>query len=82
MSVAMRAPARPAILAYSPSAAADPFGFRSTKMTESPRRNILLMKRSLLTDWRLFFPFPFFGTSVHTSFTSSSTLHVGTVRRG
>lgn len=31
-------------------------------MTESPRRNILLMKRSLLTGWAFFFPLPVLGT--------------------
>jgi hypothetical protein len=31
-------------------------------MTESPRRNILLMKRSLLTGRDPFFPLPVFGT--------------------
>ena len=38
------------------------FGFRSTKMTESPLRNILLMKRSLFTGLDAFFPRPVFGT--------------------
>jgi len=31
-------------------------------ITESPRRNILLMKRSLLTGWAFFFPLPVLGT--------------------
>ena len=43
------------------------FGFRSTMMTLSPRRNILEMKRSLLTGFALRLPFPVFGTSVHIS---------------
>jgi len=42
-------------------------------MTESPRRNILLMKRSLLTG-RPFFPWAFIGASVHISLTFSSTM--------
>lgn len=37
-------------------------GLRSTRMTESPRRNILLIKRSLLTGVEPFLPFPVFGT--------------------
>jgi len=37
-------------------------GFLRTMMTESPRRNILLMKRSLLTGWAFFFPLPVLGT--------------------
>lgn len=43
-------------------------------MTESPRRNILEMYRSLLTGLDFFFPFPLLGTSVHISFTFSSTM--------
>merc|ERR1712001_3201 len=49
-------------------------GFLSTKMTESPRRNILLMYRSLLTGFAFFVPFPVFGNSVHISFTFSKTI--------
>merc|ERR1711865_705111 len=49
-------------------------GLRSTRMTESPRRNILLMYRSLLTGLAFFAPFPAFGISVHISFTFSSTM--------
>lgn len=37
-------------------------GFLRTMITESPRRNILLMNLSLLTGWAFFFPFPVFGT--------------------
>ena len=33
-------------------------GLRSTRMTESPRRNILLMNRSLFTGLAFFLPFP------------------------
>jgi len=43
-------------------------------MTESPRRNILLIYRSLLTGLAFFDPFPDFGSSVHISFTFSSTM--------
>ena len=71
-------------------------GFLKTKITESPRRNILEMNRSLLTGLlcfntkeacylyyfffclekkvTFFFPFPVLGTSVHISFTFSSTI--------
>lgn len=45
----------------------------STIMTESPLRNILLMKRSLLTLLP-FFPSLSFGVSVHISLTFSSTM--------
>lgn len=37
-------------------------GFRSTIITESPRRNILLINLSLFTGSAFFFPFPVFGT--------------------
>ena len=37
-------------------------------MTESPRRNILLMNRSLLTGVDPFFPLPVFGTCEQGSF--------------
>ena len=50
------------------------FGLRSTRITESPRMNILLRKRSLLTVLAFLTPFPVFGTSVHSSFTFSSTM--------
>lgn len=43
-------------------------------MTESPRRNILEMYRSLFTGLDFFFPFPLLGTSVHISFTFSNTM--------
>jgi len=49
-------------------------GFLSTRITESPRRNILLIYRSLLTGFAFFVPFPDFGNSVHISFTFSSTI--------
>jgi len=49
-------------------------GFLSTRMTESPRKNIFEMKRSLLTGLAFFFPFPDFGFSVHISFTFSRTM--------
>lgn len=49
-------------------------GFRSTTITLSPRKNILLMKRSLLTGFAFAFPFPVFGTSVHISLTFSKTM--------
>ena len=40
-----------------------PSGLRNTSTTESPRKNILLMNRSLLTG----LPLDFFGISVHIS---------------
>ena len=43
-------------------------------MTESPRRNILLIKRSLLIGFAFAFPLPGRGASVHISFTFSSTM--------
>merc|ERR1711908_135422 len=49
-------------------------GLRSTRITESPRRNILEMYRSLFTGLAFFAPFPAFGTSVHISFTFSRTM--------
>jgi hypothetical protein len=49
------------------------FGFRSTKMTESPLRNILEMTRSLFTG-APFFPFAVRGVSVHISRTPSNTM--------
>lgn len=44
-------------------------GFRRTKMTESPRKNIFEMNRSLFTGFTFFLPFPVRGTSVHISLT-------------
>ena len=38
------------------------FGFRSTRITESPRINILLRNRSLLMVLAFLHPFPVFGT--------------------
>lgn len=49
-------------------------GLRSTRITESPRRNILEINLSLLTGFDFFFPLPVFGTSVHISFTFSRTM--------
>lgn len=50
-------------------------GFLRTRITESPRRNILEMNRSLATGFPFFFcPFPGFGSSVHISFTFSRTM--------
>ena len=49
-------------------------GFLRTTMTESPRRNILEMYRSLLTGLDFFFPLPLLGTSVHISLTFSRTI--------
>merc|ERR1711909_105975 len=49
-------------------------GFLSTRITESPRRNILEMYLSLFTGLDFFFPFPVLGTSVHISFTFSRTM--------
>merc|ERR1719409_1331486 len=47
-------------------------GFRSTKITESPRKKSLLMKRSLFTGFAFFLP-PC-GISVHISRTFSRTM--------
>lgn len=49
-------------------------GFLRTMITESPRRNILLIKRSRLTGCCFFFPFPDLGVSVHISLTFSKTM--------
>ena len=49
------------------------FGFRRTRITESPRRNILLMKRSLFTGCARF-PLPDFGISVQNSLTFSNIM--------
>ena len=49
-------------------------GLRSTTITLSPRKNILLMKRSLFTGLAFCLPLPVFGTSVHISFTFSKTM--------
>ncbi len=38
---------------------------KTTRMTESPRRNILLMNRSLLEGEAFFLPFPLRADSVH-----------------
>ena len=57
------------IILYFPAA----IGFLNTKITESPRRNILAMYLSLLTGFA-FFPFPDLGVSVHISFTFSKTM--------
>jgi len=61
-------------------------GLFTTRITESPLRNILLTYRSLLIAAPLVFPFPPLDFSVHISFTSSSSLQCvqhgekGTVR--
>lgn len=44
-------------------------GFLKTKMTESPRKNIFEMNRSLFTGLTFFLPFPDLGISVHISLT-------------
>ena len=49
-------------------------GLLTIRITESPRRNILLTYRSLLTTVPLFFPLPPLDVSVHVSFTSSINL--------
>lgn len=41
------------------------FGFRRTMTTESPRKNILLTKRSLLIGCDAFLPLPVFGICKH-----------------
>lgn len=51
-----------------------PYGFRTTNITQSPRRNILDMNRSLLTGLAFFLPLPRRGCSVHISLTFSSTM--------
>lgn len=43
-------------------------------MTESPRKNILLINLSLFTARPRFTPFPDFGASVHISRTFSNTI--------
>merc|ERR550532_2658870 len=49
-------------------------GFLRTRMTESPRKNILLMNLSLLTGLAFFLPLPVLGISVHISLTPSKTM--------
>ena len=49
-------------------------GLRKIKITESPLRKSLAMYLSLLTGVALLFPVPVLGTSVHISFTFSSTM--------
>lgn len=61
-----------AVSVYLPAAVAS--GLRRTRMTESPRRNIFEMKRSLFTGFTFFLPLPVRGSSVHISFTFSSTI--------
>mmetsp|Transcript_11063 Transcript_11063/g.32817 ORF Transcript_11063/g.32817 Transcript_11063/m.32817 type:complete len:111 (+) Transcript_11063:1175-1507(+) len=56
--------------------AANAAGLLTMRITESPRRNILLTYRSLFTAVPLDRPFPPFECSVHISFTSSSRLCV------
>lgn len=61
-----------AMVDYLPAAVAR--GFLRTRMTESPRRNIFDMNRSLFTGFTFFLPLPVRGSSVHISFTFSSTM--------
>lgn len=49
-------------------------GLRSTSTTESPRKNIFEMTRSLLTGFTFFLPLPVRGISVHISVTFSRTM--------
>ncbi len=49
-------------------------GLRSTKITESPRKNILATYLSLFTGFDFDFPLPDLGVSVHISLTFSSTM--------
>lgn len=49
-------------------------GFRKTRITESPLKNILEMKRSLFTGFTFFLPLPVRGISVHISLTFSRTM--------
>jgi len=63
------------LVGYWPSATALGFGITST--TESPRRNILLMKRSRLTACAFLVPLPVLGTSVHHSRTLINTCTPG-----
>ena len=49
-------------------------GLRKTKITESPRKNILAIYLSLFTGFDLVFPLPDLGVSVHISLTFSSTM--------
>ena len=51
-------------------------GLLTTKITESPCKNILLTYRSLFVDVPLLRPFPPLEYSVHISFTSSSSLYM------
>lgn len=55
-------------------AAAVDSGFLRTRITESPRKNILEINLSLFTGFTFFFPFPVRGTSVHISLTFSRTM--------
>ena len=61
-SLAVMQPAWPTRIFGAKLQVAHYFGFRSTKMTESPRRNILLMNRSLLTGVDPALPLELFGT--------------------
>jgi hypothetical protein len=53
----------------------NPAGLLTIKITESPRKNILLTYRSLLMDVPLEVPFPPLEVSVHISLTSSKSLY-------
>ena len=57
-----------------PPSLARPAGLLTTKITESPRKNILLTYRSLFTATPLVLPLPPLDFSVHISLTSSSSL--------
>ena len=59
---------------YSCLPSANAAGLLTMIITESPRRNILLTYRSLLTAFPRVFPFPPLLFSVHISFTSSRSL--------
>jgi len=50
-------------------------GLLTIKITESPRRNILLTYLSLFIDWPFFRPLPPLENSVHISLTSSNSLN-------
>ena len=50
-------------------------GFLKTRMTESPRRNILLMNLSLLTGLEPFLPLPVFGICSKVDCGQQSALH-------
>ena len=57
----------------------DYLGFLNTKMTESPRKNILLMNLSLFTGLEPLLPRPDLGCSVQNSLTFSNICNQGGV---